>query len=357
MNSSIRPGSIYVSLSVAIMTASKHMYPCKRGQYLPLRIESSAHQVITLATLPDTCIHSQWPGYDTLPDNGKSVREDLGQHWSPFTAQSMAAPIPMPIFPLPAPSSGSNSHKLHPYLTLANSSNWWSHTSMISNTSPQDCYQFHHQIELQRHPHSIIRFGIDPFRINSSSIVVLPPNYPRHLDSIRTELYSQQMLSYDGSVILMLQSLRQKTISAYRGNTEETPSMFSYAKANHHLVPAQFGVSAPRSQFYNVTSVTAAVVREYRLRQCWGGQQPPPQQEPWKHGHCAENQSLPSVVAWCEYLDLENVVIGTLAVDKSGKFVGMCKNCLSYVYFRILGKHPTWKVFDICTGNIFQVNH
>lgn len=151
----------------------------------------------------------------------------------------------------------------------------------------------------------------------------------------------------------MLENLRQKTISAYGGNAEDTPSMFSYVKANHHLVPAQFGVSAPRSQF-PVTSVTAAVVREYRLRQCWGGQHPPPQQEPWKHGHCAENQSLPSVVAWCEYLDLENVVIGTLAVDKSGKFVSMCKNCLSYVYFRILEKHPTWKVFDICTGKFFR---
>ncbi len=164
------------------------------------------------------------------------------------------------------------------------------------------------------------------------------------------------MLSYDGDLILMLESLRQKTISAYGGNTDETPSMFSYAKANHHLVPAQFGVSAPRSQSH-VTSVTAAAVREYRLRQCWGGQRPPPQQESWKHGHCAENQSLPSVVAWCEYLELENVVIGTLAVDKSGKFVGMCRNCVFYVYFRILRRHPTWNVFDIYTGNIFQGNH
>ena len=118
------------------------------------------------------------------------------------------------------------------------------------------------------------------------------------------------------------------------------------------LVPAQFGVSAPRSQSH-VTSVTAAVVREYRLRQCWGGQQPPPQQELWKHGHCAENQSLPSVVAWCEYLDLENVVIGTLAVDKSENFVGMVKNCLLCL-FPYSGETSH---MDIYTGNIFQVNH
>jgi hypothetical protein len=101
----------------------------------------------------------------------------------------------------------------------------------------------------------------------------------------------------------------------------------------------------------------AYLVREYRIRQCWGDWQPPRQQEEWKHGHCAENQSLPSVVARCEDLGLEDVLIETLAMPhRSGKFAGMCRNCLSYVYFCVLPEHPTWRVCDIYTGNIFLID-
>ncbi len=82
----------------------------------------------------------------------------------------------MLISPLPVPSSGPNSYKLHQHRKLADSSNWWSHTSLISNTSPRDCYQFHYQIETQRLSHSII-LGIDPFQVNPFAllnIMVLP---------------------------------------------------------------------------------------------------------------------------------------------------------------------------------------
>lgn len=134
---------------------------------------------------------------------------------------------------------------------------------------------------------------------------------------------------------------------------EQAPTIFSYARATNfpHLIPTQFGVSAPRIQTHSAQ--VATLVREYRLRQCWGDQQPPGQQETWKHGHCAENQSLSSVVARCEEFGLENVLIESLAMNKSGKFTGMCKNCLSYVYFCVLRKHPTWRVYDVYTRNIF----
>ena len=201
---------------------------------------------------------------------------------------------------------------------------------------------------------------IDLFRINSATLLnfkhlMLPPQFPLHIDSIRADLLSQQMTSSILDPIRILEYFRQETVSTYAqaGNMREAPAMFSYATAGHHSIPTQLGVSAPRSR--GPTSTTAADVRDYRRRQCWGKKKPPAERELWMHGNCAEHQSLPSVVAWCERLGLENVCVETLAVKKSGESVGMCKNCMDYVWKRVLRKHPTWKVYDAYTTNVIQI--
>jgi len=225
------------------------------------------------------------------------------------------------------------------------------HPNMMAPTS----WQVHSLLEAQR-----LLCSIDLFRINATTLLhllhLLPPRFPSHIDSIRANLFSQQISSFHIDPIDMLEWFRHQTISAhaYSGSIHEVPTMFSYAKANHYFIPTQFGVSAPRSQC-GATLAAAVAIREYRLRQCWGEQKPPANQESWRHGHCAESQSLSSVVACCEDLGLENVFIETLAVNKSGKFVGMCKNCMVYILYRILHKHPTWRIYDVYTMNVFQI--
>jgi hypothetical protein len=221
----------------------------------------------------------------------------------------------------------------------------------------------HHSMQFYSQPKAQSRRGIieiDPFRVDpialsAAGLLTLPPNFPPHADSIRAEIFSQKKTSQHTDPITVLDFFRQKVISAHGGNMEQAPTIFSYARATNfsHLIPTQFGVSAPRVETH--AAEVAYTVREYRLRQCWGDQQPPGQQETWKHGHCAENQSLPSVVARCEELGLENVFIETLAMNRSGNFTGMCRNCLSYVYFCVLRKHPTWRVYDVYTTNLFLI--
>ena len=197
---------------------------------------------------------------------------------------------------------------------------------------------------------------VDPMALSATGLLALPPNFPPHADSIHAEIFSQKNSFHHTDPIIMLDFFRQRTIFAHGGNMERAPTIFSYARATNfpHLIPTQFGVSAPRFQSH--VPQVACLVREYRIRQCWGDQQPPGQKEIWKHGHCAENQSLPSMVARCEELGLENVLIETLAMHRLGKFTGsMCKNCLSYVYICILRDHPTWRVFDVYTRNIFLI--
>ena len=193
-------------------------------------------------------------------------------------------------------------------------------------------------------------FWVGPMRLSS----LIPPDFPLHIDSIRAESFSQLLTSsYQGDLIYMLNIFRQKIISAYGGGIEQVPTVFSITRAaNFDHIPTQFGVSAPRSQSQ---SKMAGLVRSYRVRQCWGEQQPPRESEGWKHGQCAESQSFSPVVAHCEKLDLKNVIINTLAMNKSGKFVGMCGNCLSYVFLCVLRKHPTWKFFDVYTSTIFRL--
>ena len=239
--------------------------------------------------------------------------------------------------------------------STAGSSAWWYHANVINRFS----MQFHSQPEAQSHRSliAIDPFRVDPMALSATGLLALPPNFPPHADSIRAEIFSQKNSFHHADPIPMLHFFRQKTISAHGGNMEQAPTTFSYARATNfpHLIPTQFGVSAPRFQSH--AAQFAHLVRDYRLRQCWGDQQPPAQKEQWKHGHCAEHQSLPSVVARCQEFGLENVLIETLAMHRSGNFTGMCRNCLSYVYFCVLRQHPTWRVRDVYTGNIFLIEH
>ena len=194
-------------------------------------------------------------------------------------------------------------------------------------------------------------FWIVPMRLSS----LIPHDFPLHIDSIRAESFSRHTMtsSFQGGLNYILDIFRQKIISAYGGNIEQVPTVFSITRvANFDHILTQFGVSAPRDQSQ---SHMANLVRSYRVRQCWEEQQPPQKSEGWKHGQCAESQSFSPVVAHCANLGLKNVIINTLAMNKSGKLVGMCGNCLSYVFLCILRKHPTWKVFDVCTRTIFKL--
>ena len=189
-------------------------------------------------------------------------------------------------------------------------------------------------------------FWVGPMRLSS----LIPRDFPLHIDSIRAESFSRDMTSsYHANLICMLDIFRKKMISAYGGKIKQMPTTFSITRAsNFDYIPIRFGVSAPLKNKSKSPSRSqmADLVRSYRVRQCWGEQQPPQKSEAWKHGQCAENQSLSSVVAQCAGLGLKNVIIDTLAMNKSGKLVGMCGNCRSYVSLCVLRKHPTWKVVD-----------
>lgn len=193
--------------------------------------------------------------------------------------------------------------------STANSGAWSYHPSAINHYSMQLYSQ--PKAQSRRGLIEIDPFRVDPMALSAAGLLALPPNFPPHADSIRAEIFSQKKKSHHTDPITVLDFFRQKVISAHGGNMEQAPTTFSYARATNftHLIPTHFGVSAPRIQ--TQAAKVAHLVREYRLRQCWGDQQPPGQQETWKHGHCAENQSLPSVVARCEELGLENVLIET----------------------------------------------
>ncbi len=263
---------------------------------------------------------------------------------APFSALTSSECIPI----------DSNSHSYNRQSILVNPDVMRYHPSMIVPTSLQALYQ----LKAERLLASIDLFGVNESTLLNLKDLMLPPQFPPYIDPIRADLFSQQMSSSDLNPRATLECFRQETISAYAnsGNVQEVPAMFSYAKADHQSIPTQFGVSAPRSSRFITTSTAAATeVRDYRLRQCWGEQKPPVNQEFWEHGNCAENQSLPSVVARCERLGLEDVFIETLAVKKSGEFAGMCQNCIDYVLCSILRKHPTWRVYDVYTRNVFQI--
>jgi hypothetical protein len=200
-------------------------------------------------------------------------------------------------------------------------------------------------------PQDLLLF--DPFWVGPKRLSgLIPPDFPLHIDSIRAESFSRDMTSsHQGNLIDMLDIFRKKIISAHGGNRKQVPSTFSITRASNSDIPTQFGVTAPvKKKTKNRSRLQMTdLVRRYRVLQCWGEQQPPLKSEEWEHGQCAEDQSLSSVVAQCADLGLKNVIIDTLAMKKSGRLVGMCKNCRSYVSHRILRKHPTWKVVDYTT--------
>ena len=197
-------------------------------------------------------------------------------------------------------------------------------------------------------------FWVGPLCLSS----LIPPDFPLHIDSIRAEFFSRDYRrrdmtsSYRGNLIDLLDIFRKSIISAHGGDMKQVPTTLSITRVSTNLGRniTQFGVSAPLTNKKKSQSQSqmADLVRGYRVGQCWGRQKPPRESAVWKHGHCAENQSLSSVVAECAKLGLEkNLIIETLAMNnKTGRLVGMCGNCQAYVSRCILHKHPTWKVID-----------
>ena len=179
---------------------------------------------------------------------------------------------------------------------------------------------------------------------------VLPAGFPPHPDSIQVEVFSQQN-AYTHEPLKKLYELHQSIIGLHAGVIAQAPTKYSYVRANHPSIPVRFGVSAPHSQSPSENAL-AEMVRAYRIRESWG-HIPPLPEEGWKHGQCAEYQSLPSVVRDCERNGLENVVIETMTIDKSGKPVGMCKNCVRYVSHRLLHKQPTWSIRDVARNMLY----
>ena len=147
----------------------------------------------------------------------------------------------------------------------------WSYPPNVINRLSM---QFHSRPEAQSHRGliAIDPFRVDPMALSATGLLALPPNFPPHADSIRAEIFSQKNSSHHSDPITMPHFFRQKTISAHGGNMEQAPTTFSYAKATNfpHLIPTQFGVSAPRVQSH--AARLAYLVRDYRLRQCWGDQ-------------------------------------------------------------------------------------
>jgi hypothetical protein len=189
----------------------------------------------------------------------------------------MATPIPQLTEPMVPYSlfhhSDPHLHHQQDVTSTADPGAWSYHASIMSHYS----MQFHSQLEAQSYQSSISidPFRVDPLALSAAGLLALPPNYPPHADSIRAEIFSQKNTSHHADPITMLDFFRQKTIAAYGGNIDHAPTIFSYARATNfsHLIPTQFGVSAPR--FQNNATQVAYLVREYRIRQCWGDRQPP----------------------------------------------------------------------------------
>ncbi|KAF6758230.1 hypothetical protein DFP72DRAFT_1106520 [Ephemerocybe angulata] len=212
----------------------------------------------------------------------------------------------------------------------------------------------------------------------------LPPKFPPYADSILAELWPSMLSNFipqdkipAAGPLKMLQELISSSSAIHR-NQDKMPSMFAYAHASYRanstsepegkIPPSfwspedgvrtiiRFGVSSARAK--HKPRGIGRVVRGHRTHMAWGGAfsngTKPPQVENWLHGHCAELQAIPAVVEWCERLGLEDVVIYSLAMRRSGKeVVAMCRNCSAY-RSTILSKHPSWRVVDAATGKSFS---
>lgn len=78
-------------------------------------------------------------------------------------------------------------------------------------------------------------------------------------------------------------------------------------------------------------------------------------QDSKKHGNMGTAQKINRSLPWLHVAKSSalKTYLLRLAMNRSGNFTGMCRNCLSYVYFCVLRKHPTWRVCDVYTRNIF----
>ncbi|KAF6758597.1 hypothetical protein DFP72DRAFT_1064712 [Ephemerocybe angulata] len=212
----------------------------------------------------------------------------------------------------------------------------------------------------------------------------LPPKFPPYADSILAELWPSTLSNFipqekipAAGPLKMLQELISSS-SAIHHNQDKIPSMFAYAHVSYRanstselegkIPPSfwstgdgvrtiiRFGVSSARAK-HKPRGIGRAV-RAHRTYMAWGGMfssgAQPRQVEGWLHGQCAELQAIPAVVEWCERLGLEDVVIYSLAMRRSGQeVVAMCRNCSAY-RSTILSKHPSWRVVDAATGKSFS---
>ncbi|KAF6758596.1 hypothetical protein DFP72DRAFT_1005664 [Ephemerocybe angulata] len=212
---------------------------------------------------------------------------------------------------------------------------------------------------------------IDPAILATRFQSFLPIDFPQHLDSMLAELFpaiisqsippSDTFMALTCRPLIMLDMLRQASLTLHRGDVEETPTMLSYATVSQYpLKITRFGVTAPRhtslGRGLNMAHGLGKTVRAFRVRNGWnvGGYPVPPATELWRHGNCAEMQAIPAVVDWCESLGMENVVIYSLAMHKSGNETArMCKNCIAYIKTRVLARNPSWVVVDVSTGVCF----
>jgi hypothetical protein len=217
---------------------------------------------------------------------------------------------------------------------------------------------------------------------------LVPVHFPSHEDSVHAEVFHRLIALHRGSLPAsislhpfdMLQMLRQHSLLLHATDAVEMPTKFSYAHVVHGtaipdslisptpniptLIITRFGVSAPRlshiGRGLRIPNGLATVIRDYRVRRAWGNHGvdpsadvPPPSTTYWRHGHCAEMQAIPAVVERCEDLGLENVVIYSLTVNKSGtQSAAMCSNCRAYISTRVLKRHPSWKVVDVHSGKL-----
>jgi len=182
----------------------------------------------------------------------------------------------------------------------------------------------------------------------------LPPTFPAHADSLRAEIFSRkvsQLPTWTFSLPVLLNYFRLINNSYYGNdpNLVEAPAKYAYAMAYHPKVAPHFGVTAPLARCSG-SWAEGKLVREYRR----GTYNLPPSalrkhEEAWAHGHCAESQALPAVVARCEKLGLTQVVIESRAIGKSGRAAKLCNNCRQYARC-VLAKHPYWVIVDGSCG-------
>ncbi|TFK17313.1 hypothetical protein FA15DRAFT_761117 [Coprinopsis marcescibilis] len=185
----------------------------------------------------------------------------------------------------------------------------------------------------------------------------LPAAYPPHIESIFADEFSR---TYDTQIpkpsprplLYQFKSELATHLLSLGVLEPDWPTKYSYAffrvRGQGQHVYTHLGVSTTYGNYSNDPNMATAV-RCRRIQQCWGDQIPPRPKEGWKHGQCAETQSLPAVVSLCEQLGLTDspVIIHSFAINKRQEPSGMCGNCLDYVHARIVLRYRKWTVVDM----------